>query len=334
MKPLEGTQALAFSRSACGGRVRRHCEPFPEQAFQNTMAPAHGAFVSTLGFREMYPAVQDRVEWPVTPARKCSGRSNPARPLKSLTPAMNASVKGERINRDLGRQMVTTAAGQYPVAIVLSCTVSRAPSELLSTPFKVLAEKFWHSGWLLREYCRTALMSSEPPQRTERLVLLLTQHQEPLFRYIFSLAACEADAWDILQETSLAHYRKFDAYDASLPFLPWADRFAYLQVQKHREKTVRSPLLFSEDVLDLLAQDRQCMKPELNQRLRFLDGCLDTLTARDKELVSSRYAMRQGAVEMMQRFAMSRRTLFRNLELLRQRLHDCVTRQLQSEGLS
>ena len=44
--------------------------------------------------------------------------------------------------------------------------------------------------------------------------------------------------------------------------------------------------------------------------------------------------MRQGAVEMMQRFTMSRRTLFRNLELLRQRLHECVTRQLQSEGLS
>ena len=177
-------------------------------------------------------------------------------------------------------------------------------------------------------------MSSEPPEHTERLVLLLTQHQEPLFRYIFSLVACEADARDILQETNLALYRKFDAYDAALPFLPWAYRFAYLQVQKHREKTARSPLLFSEDVIDLLAHDRERMEPELNQRLRFLDGCLDTLTARDKELVTSRYAMRQGAVEMMQRFAMSRRTLFRNLELLRRRLHECVTRQIQSEGLS
>jgi hypothetical protein len=65
-----------------------------------------------------------------------------------------------------------------------------------------------------------------------------------------------------------------------------------------------------------------------------LDGCLAKLTPQDKELVTSRYAMRQGAEEMMQRFAMSRRTLFRNLELLRQRLHECVTRQLQSEGLS
>ena len=177
-------------------------------------------------------------------------------------------------------------------------------------------------------------MSPESVSRTEQFVLLLAQHQEPVFRYIFSLVACEADARDILQETSLALYRKFDAYDASRPFLPWAYRFAYLQVQKHREKAARSPLLFSEDVMDLLAHDRERMEPELDQRLRLLNRCLAKLTPQDKELVTSRYAMRQGAEEMMQRFAMSRRTLFRNLELLRLRLHECVTRQLQSEGLS
>jgi RNA polymerase sigma-70 factor (ECF subfamily) len=178
------------------------------------------------------------------------------------------------------------------------------------------------------------LMSPESVSRTEQFVLLLAQHQEPVFRYIFSLVACEADARDILQETSLALYRKFDAYDASRPFLPWAYRFAYLQVQKHREKAARSPLLFSEDVMDLLAHDRERMEPELDQRLQLLNRCLAKLTPQDKELVTSRYAMRQGAEEMMQRFAMSRRTLFRNLELLRLRLHECVTRQLQSEGLS
>ena len=177
-------------------------------------------------------------------------------------------------------------------------------------------------------------MSSEPSPSTEQLVLLLTQHQEQLFRYIFSLVGCEADARDILQETSLSLYRTFDQYDVSRPFLPWAYRFAYLKVQKHREKETRSPLLFSEDVMDLLAQERERIEPELDQRLQLLDACLGKLIAQDKELVTSRYAKRQSAEEMMQRFAMSRRTLFRKLELLRQRLHDCVTSQLQSEGLS
>lgn len=177
-------------------------------------------------------------------------------------------------------------------------------------------------------------MSPEPPSRAEQLVLLLTQHQEPLFRYIFSLVACEADARDILQETSLALYRKFEQYEDSRPFLPWAYRFAYLQIQKHRAKSVQSPLQFGEDLIHLLALEREQMEPELDQRLLFLDGCLAKLTPQDKELVTSRYALRESAEEMMQRFAMSRRTLFRNLELLRQRLRDCVTRQIQSETLT
>lgn len=164
--------------------------------------------------------------------------------------------------------------------------------------------------------------------------MLLTQHQKSLFRYIFSLVGYEADARDILQETSLSLYRKFDQYDESRPFLPWAYRFAFMEVQKHREKAARSPLSFGEDVMDLLAQERERMEPELDQRLQLLDGCLGKMTAQDKELVTSRYAMKQSAEEMMLRFTMSRRTLFRKLELLRLRLHDCVTRQLKSEGLS
>lgn len=174
----------------------------------------------------------------------------------------------------------------------------------------------------------------DSPTSTENLIVLLTQHQEQLFRYIFSLVPCEADARDILQETSVALFRKFDQYDATRPFLPWAYRFAYLQVQKHREKSVRSPLLFSDDVMDLLASERAHIEPQLDERLRLLDGCLQKMTPQDKELVTSRYASRQSAEEMMSRFALSRRTLFRNLELLRQRLHECVTRQLQSEGLA
>ncbi len=173
-----------------------------------------------------------------------------------------------------------------------------------------------------------------PSGSTEHLVLLLTQHQEPLFRYIFSLVPYEADARDILQETNVALYRKFEQYDPSRPFLPWAYRFAYLQVCKHREKSARAPLLLSEDVIDLLANERAHIEPQLDERLRLLDTCLGKLTPLDKELVTSRYALRQSAEEMMRRFAMSRRTLFRNLELLRQRLHECVTRQLQAEGLA
>ena len=57
----------------------------------------------------------------------------------------------------------------------------------------------------------------ESPSSTESIVLLLTEHQEPLFRYIFFLRPREADARDILQETSLAICRKFTEYNPARP---------------------------------------------------------------------------------------------------------------------
>lgn len=175
-------------------------------------------------------------------------------------------------------------------------------------------------------------MSEEPPSSRENLVLLLSQHQESLFRYIYCLVPVEADARDIQQETSLALYRKWEQFDTSRPFLAWAFRFAYLQVLKHREKSARSPLTFDPDVLDLLAGEHERLADHLDRRLRLLDGCLQKLPASEKDLVTSRYARRESAEMLMDRLHLSRRTLFRRLELLRQRLHDCVTRQLESEG--
>ena len=63
-------------------------------------------------------------------------------------------------------------------------------------------------------------------ERTELLVRLLSRYQEDLFRYIFTLLPHEEDARDVLQETSVALYRKFAEYDPATPFLAWAYRFA------------------------------------------------------------------------------------------------------------
>ncbi len=52
------------------------------------------------------------------------------------------------------------------------------------------------------------------------------------FRYVAALVPNVADAEDIVQQTALALWEKFDAYDPSQPFTPWAWRFA-LNKTKH-----------------------------------------------------------------------------------------------------
>ena len=124
---------------------------------------------------------------------------------------------------------------------------------------------------------------------TELLVRLLSRHQEELFRYIYSLLPHEADARDVLQETSVALYRKFGEYDPHKPFLAWAYGFAHMEVLKQRERNQRGLRLWNQEVLERLARERQQMEPLLEVRLQALEHCLRALSPADQALVRQRY---------------------------------------------
>jgi RNA polymerase sigma-70 factor (ECF subfamily) len=165
----------------------------------------------------------------------------------------------------------------------------------------------------------------------ESLVRLLSRHQDDLFRYIFALLPHEEDARDVLQETSVALCRKFAEYDPEQPFLPWAFRFAYLEVLRQRERNQRGTRLLKAELVERLAREREAHEPALHARLQALEQCLDDLPAADRELIRQRYQGKARAAELARQSGASRRTLFRNLDRIRRRLFDCISRRLAVE---
>ena len=170
--------------------------------------------------------------------------------------------------------------------------------------------------------------------RAELLVRLLSRHQGELFRYIYALVPNEEDARDVLQETSVALFRKFAEYDPDKPFLAWAYRFAYLEILKQRERNQRGTRLLSRELIERLAREREEHEPVLEARLRALEDCLQELPPADRELIQQRYEQKARSVEMVRRFDTSRRTLFRNLDRIRRVLFECINRRVAASGLS
>lgn len=168
--------------------------------------------------------------------------------------------------------------------------------------------------------------------RAELLVRLLSKHQGELFRYIFALLPHEEDARDVLQETSVALYRKFADYDADKPFLAWAYRFAYLEVLKQRERNQRRTRHLHGELLERLARERQEQEPVLQVRLQALELCLQDLPPDDRELIRCRYQGQTSAEEMARQAGASRRTFFRKLDRIRRSLRECINRRLAMEG--
>lgn len=167
----------------------------------------------------------------------------------------------------------------------------------------------------------------------ELLVRLLARHQEELFRYIFALLPHEEDARDVLQETSVALFRKFAEYDPAKPFLAWAYGFAHVEILKQRERNQRALRHLSRDVIERLAQERAAHEPMLRQRLQALEYCLQALPPADQRLIRQRYQANIDADALARQLGTSRRTLFRELDRIRRTLFRCINRRLAMTDL-
>ncbi|MFK7739049.1 MAG: bifunctional SulP family inorganic anion transporter/carbonic anhydrase [Planctomycetota bacterium] len=86
--------------------------------------------VSTIGFKERYE-LDDVVQYVDYSTREVQAGMTPASVLKVLRDGNERFANNRRLKRDLVRQVDQTAAGEHPMACVLSCIDSRAPAELL-----------------------------------------------------------------------------------------------------------------------------------------------------------------------------------------------------------
>ena len=166
----------------------------------------------------------------------------------------------------------------------------------------------------------------------ERIVALLVRHQDQLYRYIFAMLPDAAEAWDVLQEASMAIVRKADDYDVERPFLAWAYRFAFLTTLDWRKRKQRNMPVLGDEVLKLLADERAEQEDELLARLAALEHCLEKLPLKERDLVRQRYESDETMEEIASLQEVSLRTLYRRLDSIRGWLYDCINQRLAMEG--
>jgi MFS superfamily sulfate permease-like transporter len=99
--------------------------------FADTKAPARNIKVSLLGLKRHYSHLPDKVLYVDYSSREVQEQLSPAKVLELLKQGNDRFRSGQRIARDLMGQVESTAGGQAPMAVVLSCIDSRAPAELL-----------------------------------------------------------------------------------------------------------------------------------------------------------------------------------------------------------
>ncbi len=98
--------------------------------FTEISAPARGVKASLIGFRRKYH-LQDQTRYVDHSTHELQNQLTPEEVLQILKDGHDRFLSGQRLTRDLGRQVRATATGQHPLAVILSCIDSRAPAELI-----------------------------------------------------------------------------------------------------------------------------------------------------------------------------------------------------------
>lgn len=173
--------------------------------------------------------------------------------------------------------------------------------------------------------------STASPDPHRALVPLLMRHERQVFAYIYTLVPNRHDAEDILQETCLTIYDKFQEFTPGTDFLAWAMRIAWWKVRAARQKFARAKVVFNDEVMEAVSHTAATMVEETSPMHAALTQCLQKLNERDRRMVLTRYEHGAG----VERAALvSGRTLqaaYKALMRIKQVLHDCVLNTMTRE---
>jgi RNA polymerase sigma-70 factor (ECF subfamily) len=170
----------------------------------------------------------------------------------------------------------------------------------------------------------------KPASQQEFLTVFLASERE-IFRYVVALVPTAGDAQEIVQQTAVVLWEKFDEYDRSRPFSPWACRFALNVTRQWMARRQRWKALLESGLAEELALRRAQLLPEFNERLTHLNHCLNKLPEDQRELVEG-YYFRQTEVETLA--AQAHRTadaVYKALQRIRRQLRECIERSLREE---
>jgi len=180
------------------------------------------------------------------------------------------------------------------------------------------------------DICNKKTMKESSVQ--ERFMQLWTVAQPAVTGYINALVRDPAVAQDVLQETVLVLFRRFDDYDPSRPFLAWALGVARFQVLGVRRDQARCRIIFDSELMEQFTEQWAEASPASDWRAWALQECLGKLPARSSEMLRWRYFEELTADEIAARLKSKGPTIRVMLQRIRDQLRSCVERRILSEG--
>lgn len=175
---------------------------------------------------------------------------------------------------------------------------------------------------------RDAHNPSDEDSAHESFVRLFTRERKRIYGFTYSLVPNTADAEDVFQQVSVVLWRKYGEFDTSRDFFSWACGVVYFTVQNFRRTKGRQRLLFSDDLVKKLSDERVKWSRQESDRSVALDECLSMLKASDRNLLMQIYGAGASPGEIATELGRTVQTVYNRLSKIRRGLLECVSQKM------
>ena len=163
---------------------------------------------------------------------------------------------------------------------------------------------------------------------SEDFLRLYTLHQAKLYLFIGTFFRSSADIDEVMQETAIVLWNRFQDLRSHEDFLRWGYGIARLKSYQHLRLKKNELLPFDDQFFDLLADEQQKYADHLERRRDALQACLGKLRASDRKLIEECYQRENKVTTVAEKLARPVNAVYQSLTRIRRTLHDCITRAL------
>ncbi|EMI17137.1 RNA polymerase, sigma-24 subunit, ECF subfamily [Rhodopirellula maiorica SM1] len=160
----------------------------------------------------------------------------------------------------------------------------------------------------------------------------LLEHEPQVRAFLRGLLPSWNDVDEVLQEASLVAWRKFPEFQQGTAFGGWFLTIARFEALKYRRRIARTPLVFADDVWDLLAVEASEAETQPMYR-QHLEKCLAKMPADKRDLLlkvhSAGVVMRDIAIQSGKR----EQAFYKVIQRLRATLIECISKSISIENV-
>jgi len=175
--------------------------------------------------------------------------------------------------------------------------------------------------------------SDHESSRFGRFFHCMSQNQKQIHAYILMMVHDYHTAEDLMQETAIILWQKFDEYEPETSFTAWGMQVARNVAFNYRRKYGKRSQIFNDHMYQILEGYAQESARDLNATEESLHECIKKLKPMDQHLIKLRYEQRISVQNIAIQVKRSADSLYHSFSRIYAALKQCVSQQLEARGI-